>query len=434
MDSLKSLSLSACASIDMFPSLPRFLSRLDISGTPIKAVPSSVDELSGLVKFYLKGCKRLESLPTRIYNLKALTFLSLSVCSKLRYIPEISKPLESLRFLHLDETRSKEPPSSIGNLKGLTEENLDNCCKLKALPDSINKLNNTEHFSLFGCSKLEKFPTLSTSLANSNACQHSLDLKFFNCMMLDHEASRGIMADVHIRILRMAASTLKAKNEFPFFASPSLRIWCPGNEIPDWFTYQTEGDETPDWFTRPSKGSSLNIQLPLNWHSNLLGIALCIVVAFRNCDRNLPLWISCKCSLKRNNGVGHKFNWFMNWNRMMASKTWGVAESDHMFLWYDHSIFEDFIKKQANFFSSTCNATFIFNPVHQFSTITKCGINLLYAQDAERLGILSQDDREPDVEHNTTKRSRNAFEAGGGVIFISSDKEEEDDQPNPKRI
>ncbi|KAH7543657.1 hypothetical protein FEM48_Zijuj02G0208600 [Ziziphus jujuba var. spinosa] len=194
------------------------------------------------------------------------------------------------------------------------------------------------------------------------------------------------------------------RQEFPFFASPSLRIWCPGNEIPDWFTYQTEGDETPDWFTRPSKGSSLNIQLPLNWHSNLLGIALCTVVAFRNCDRNLPLWISCKCSLKRNNGIGHKFNWFMNWNRMMASKTWGVAESDHMFL---------------------CASIFNHHKVWD---------QLLYAQDAERFGILSQDDREPDVEHNITKRSRNAFEAGGGVIFISSDKEEEDDQPNPKRI
>nr|XP_048323891.1 disease resistance-like protein DSC1 [Ziziphus jujuba var. spinosa] len=162
MDSLKSLSLSACASIDMFPSLPRFLNRLDISGTVIKAVPSSVDKLSGLVKFYLKGCKRPESLPTSNYNLKAVTFLSLSGCSKLRYIPEISEPLESLRFLHLDETRIKELPSSIGNLKGLKELNLDNCCKLKALPDSINKLNNTEHFSLFGCSKLEKFPTLSS--------------------------------------------------------------------------------------------------------------------------------------------------------------------------------------------------------------------------------------------------------------------------------
>ncbi|XP_060668152.1 disease resistance-like protein CSA1 [Ziziphus jujuba] len=194
------------------------------------------------------------------------------------------------------------------------------------------------------------------------------------------------MADIHIRILRMAAFTLKAKS------------------------------------------------LPLNWHCNLLGIALCTVVAFKNCDVYRDSWISCECSLKRNNGISHKFSWLMSRNRMMASKTRGVANSDHMFLLYDHSIFEDFIKKQANFLSSTCNATFSFHSICGCSYVTKCGISLLYAQDAERLGILSQDVMEPQVEHNITKRSRDEFEAGGGVIVISSDEEEEDNQPNPKRI
>ncbi|XP_048319315.2 disease resistance protein RPV1-like [Ziziphus jujuba] len=77
---------------------PMNLTSLNLSGTPIDALPSSIGSLSGLVELDLYNCKELKSLPTSIYKLKSLETLDLSGCVKLEKFPEILEPSEHLKI------------------------------------------------------------------------------------------------------------------------------------------------------------------------------------------------------------------------------------------------------------------------------------------------------------------------------------------------
>ncbi|XP_060667731.1 disease resistance protein RPV1-like [Ziziphus jujuba] len=407
MKSIKSLSLSGCTSIVIFPNLPRFLSELDLSGTSIKAVPSSIDQFSGLVKWTLKDCKWLESLPARICNLKYLSFLYLSGCSKLEYLPQIWEPMERLHCLHLDGTGIKQLPFSIGNLSQLGELNLDMCKNLEFLPDSITKiLSAIAHISSFD-DQILGIPSECGDSGSPFQLINKKDLSFFNCLKLDQEARRRILADARMRILRVASLALKNETLFPpkrrFHSDiePSIRICCPGNEIPEWFTYQCNGS------------SMMNIQLPLNWNdANILGIALCAVVGFQNftSDGGDPT-ILFQFSLRgKNDGYGsNTFCWRVKgWK--MDEDARGVVNSDHLFMWYDHGMFDGMLDKIPKKTESYCSSFFFTTHIDR-STIKKCGFSLLYAQDAERCGIIDQDGRELIVEG--TKRRWNAFKQNG---------------------
>ena len=59
------------------------LREIDLSGTAIVEVPSSIEHLNGLEYFDLSQCKNLVSLPESICNLRSLEILDVRGCSKL---------------------------------------------------------------------------------------------------------------------------------------------------------------------------------------------------------------------------------------------------------------------------------------------------------------------------------------------------------------
>ena len=71
-----------------------------------------------------------------------------------------------------------------------------------------------------------------------------------------------------------------------------MRFWDPG-------VYAClPGDEIPEWFSHQSDGFAVHIKLPRQWHNdNCLGFALCAVV--RYCHRSHILCY--KLNLKANN-------------------------------------------------------------------------------------------------------------------------------------
>ncbi|KAK9911361.1 hypothetical protein M0R45_035277 [Rubus argutus] len=115
------------------------LEDLWLSVTAIKEVPSSINNLTGLRKLYLTGCKELERLPGTIH-IKSLQHLSLLGCSKIDKFPQISEEMEKLEDLVLSETAIKEAPSSINNLTGfrLRKLYLADCKELERLPSTID--------------------------------------------------------------------------------------------------------------------------------------------------------------------------------------------------------------------------------------------------------------------------------------------------------
>ena len=59
------------------------LRNIDLKGTAIEEVPSSIEHLNGLEYFDLSWCKNLVSLSKSIFNLRSLKTLDVVGCLKL---------------------------------------------------------------------------------------------------------------------------------------------------------------------------------------------------------------------------------------------------------------------------------------------------------------------------------------------------------------
>ncbi|KAL6557348.1 hypothetical protein OROMI_017698 [Orobanche minor] len=159
MRSLKILNLSGCLSLEKFPEISvtmKELSELCLDNTAIIELPSSINNLTGLVTLDLRGCKKLRILPSNIH-MRSLKHLYLSGCSNLENFPEISDFMD-LSQLYLDDTAIKELPSSIDRLQGLEMLSMRNCRSLLCLPNTICNLANLTELYLAGCSALRNLP------------------------------------------------------------------------------------------------------------------------------------------------------------------------------------------------------------------------------------------------------------------------------------
>ncbi|CAN6722809.1 unnamed protein product [Malus baccata var. baccata] len=276
------LGIESCTSLGEFSELPRDITKLS------------------LVDF-----KRLVSLPTHICKLKYLEELNLSGCSKLENFPEILEPMEHLVSLRLKETAVKMLPSPIENLIRLQTLDLSGCKHLKDVPDglvcstslqelnlsgtkvrsiptSIKQASRLSKLFLVGCEQLQSLPELPvlcnveaegcTSLKTVSSTRTALTQgwvqhdrfckRFINCPKLDNNARSNIMEEAQIRIMREATSA--PSKDTPW---PEIQVVCQGKEIPNWFSYQSEG-------------SSVNIKLRPDWfQTGLFGFALSAVVS-----------------------------------------------------------------------------------------------------------------------------------------------------------
>ncbi|CAL8082424.1 unnamed protein product [Prunus armeniaca] len=480
-------SLEGCLSLCEFSELPRNTTVLDLRGTTIKVLPSSIEFVSSLTTIKLEACKSLVSLPTNIWRLKSLQSLDLSRCSKFQYLPEVSEPVEHLEFLNLSGTAVKELPPSIGNLVALRKLDLHVCKNLEVVPNSIYNLSNLKTLRFDGCSELKKLPPVSvdlvgllslealnlsycsiqeipdglvclTSLQELNlnkakiksipgsikqaaelSCLCLSDCKnleslpelppllqrleaggctslktvsssstaltqcwdeyifsrrlhekhiFSSCPNLDPNARSNIMADAQLRIMRMATASSKFKEEKierasydsddEFFMHAVIQesfcgrclvaIKCPGYDIPNWFSHQSEG-------------SSVKIQLPPDWFStDFLGFALSLVVAYA------PLYmkIRWKYSFKASNGESHEIK-----NSLYNPYLFGSSfqDSHEVFVWW-YNVFEVVEAAQIpTAFYKLVTEVYVDFSIDKYSAYRpipeKCGVCPLYGEDAE---------------------------------------------------
>ncbi|CAL2276420.1 unnamed protein product [Prunus armeniaca] len=127
-------TLQGCSSLVNFTELPSNMTRLDLSGSAIEVLPSSIERLFSLTSIELKNCKRLVTLPVTICKLKCLGSLRLTDCTALEYFPEILEPMKELHSLSLARTAVKKLPSSIRNLSRLMTLELPGCKNLDFVP------------------------------------------------------------------------------------------------------------------------------------------------------------------------------------------------------------------------------------------------------------------------------------------------------------
>jgi Leucine-rich repeat (LRR) protein len=172
---LKDVDISGCSKFERLPENlgnAESVEELDVSGTAIRHVPSSIGLLKNLKMLSLEGCKGLSSSNKSWYEL----------------IPFYSKPISpdpvglspllglcSLTRLNLSDCNLKAIPNDIGSLFSLEALVLDGN-KFVCLPESIGQLSNLKWMSMENCTSLRSLSKLPPNI---------LGIKAKNCISLE---------------------------------------------------------------------------------------------------------------------------------------------------------------------------------------------------------------------------------------------------------
>ncbi|CAL9023705.1 unnamed protein product [Prunus brigantina] len=402
-----------CKSLCEFPELPRNTTVLDLSKTGIKELPSSVKFVFGLTTIKLVACKSLVSLPMSIWNLKSLESLDLSRCSNFQHLPKISDPdglvcLTSLQELNLRETNIKSIPASIKHAAHLSCLFLTDCKSLISLPELPPLLQRLE---AHGCTSLKTVSSSSTALAQGwgeYIFYPGLHEKyiFSSCTKLDQNARSNIMVDTQLRIMRMATAWSKFKEEKIEQASYDSVDDYDSDDY-DSEDYDSDDDdmikenfiaikcwgyEIPNWFSHQSEGSSINIKLPPDWFStDFLGFALSLVIAFNKDGADFFMTIDCKYNFKTSNGESHEIN-----HPLHPFANGESSKLHQVYVWWYSNVFEEVVEGAQSptaFYKLVTEVCVDFSVLgfankpysEEELEVEKCGICLLYAQDAESI-------------------------------------------------
>ncbi|KAM5554208.1 hypothetical protein ABKV19_022539 [Rosa sericea] len=328
--SLTTFILSGCSRIANLPEKigdnMKQLSGLDLEGTAIKGLPTSIKHLTGLIRLNLKDCKNLLSLPAVICSLTKLQVLNLTGCSNLAELPENLGSLVGLKELDASRSCIRQVPSSILLLKDLESLSFCGCgglqlpasfsgldsltkldlsyCKLSdgaipadldclsslnhlnlsgnslvSVPESITKLSKLEVLLLNDCSELRSLPDLPSSIRRVFARNCPLLGTYSNKLTVWSSTATGFC------FINSQSSEERKLQRIPISEQHLLRphlqkfyedIIYKGSG----FEYITPHTEIPSWFGRQSTGSSITLQLPLDYFDGkreLMGLALCFV-------------------------------------------------------------------------------------------------------------------------------------------------------------
>ncbi|PRQ23822.1 putative TIR domain, winged helix-turn-helix DNA-binding domain-containing protein [Rosa chinensis] len=294
--SLEDLILLDCKRLKKFPEIVDKMESLDImqlGGTGIKELPSSIRYLTQVSYIGLDRCQNLTSLPSSIYELQHLDHLGLNHCPKLITLPskatsEVSSSAESLplalTYLSFEGCNLlSDIDLSVGLHCVSTLENLDlSESSFVSLPKGISKFVNLKSLKLCGCKRLrvilelppftrfievadcislEAFSLLSEILENKDTqLVYKMDLS--NC----HRLIDNLGLDV-----AKIANVLLNEMEYSLF-----EILLPGNKVPKWFNYRKDVCVVVDEDKRDPICEIL-IEIPQHFVSLGAGLTLCAV-------------------------------------------------------------------------------------------------------------------------------------------------------------
>ncbi|XP_028964882.2 TMV resistance protein N-like isoform X2 [Malus domestica] len=353
--SLKSLNLSGCSKLEELPkNLGNMvcLKELDVGGTSINDLPSSISRLENLELLSICGCKSMRRKKTSLLSL---------------LLPTTDSGLLSLTVLNLSDCNLEEVTilENLGCLSSIVSLNLSKN-SFVSLPKSITELSKLQILNLGGCKCLKKLPDLSAELNLSVEGKGSFSrerlsscFSFINCFeVVDDQGCNNVAFAALRRFLE----------GIPYVGNKFEAIY-PGSEISEWFSYRSE---------RPV----VSVELPQHWYKNeWMGYALCAVFTLR---RRLPpnllgKWNygthttahGLRCEVKPGNlGVG-------GWCPSFAcSEELGQIEKEH--IWLSVVSGEYF----GTTWQDSCHhLEFTFKTLGPGLEVKRCGVRLIYERD-----------------------------------------------------
>nr|XP_048330797.1 disease resistance protein Roq1-like [Ziziphus jujuba var. spinosa] len=250
------LDFQGCSSLKNFPSIfeeMEYLECLDLSGTAITELSSSIELFVCLKELNLSSCSKLMCIPSNIYKLLNLEKLLLGGCSKLSMFPKnvpFPNPDQSPKFLdlflqicgsfqflllkslELQNCNLSEANFLINPQNNFSMlENLDLSGNKFIILPSFRNLSNLFILNISNCKLLRKIPELPS-------CLKKLDAS--NCKSLV-ETQGEIMAKIISNNISDNV-TLKNLNQFLKY---QVQVALPGDNIPDWFSRKKFVDDEP---------------------------------------------------------------------------------------------------------------------------------------------------------------------------------------------
>ncbi|OMO75806.1 Disease resistance protein [Corchorus olitorius] len=440
---LEYLDFSNCSRLDGFPEIlepMETLWKLDLSGTALKGLPSSLSFLVGLEELRLNDCRNLTSLPNSLCSLTSLRLLYVQNCPNLVSVPDI----KSLWRLKADETALLQLPSSTGHLEelslsrckdlklglfsGLTSvsnlclrdsniseipEHLGELTNLSRLdlskneftriPTTIRRLPNLVELLVISCKRLRSMPVLPpclkkldahncTSLESVSQQPHCkpddgpCSYQFSNCFNLDQDAYNKVVAHAQLIIQRVATTLVEAYQHCKMINGAASVFCLPGSDILGWFNHK-------------GIGSSITVKLPSGWSkSTFSGFALCIVVDFKDYEDHcqsrkgfeqcptvgsLHPTIHCRVGFKTKHGDCHNFS--CKWQVGNDDEPRQIRR-DHVLFLYHNDIYRSVVHMVDK---DNCNeVSFDFFEENLRCKVKKCGVRLLYAKSSENFSSL----------------------------------------------
>ncbi|GMN70314.1 hypothetical protein TIFTF001_039358 [Ficus carica] len=364
---------------------------LDLSGTRIRELHSSISNLICISSLYLQECDYLEVVPDAIYNAHLRT-LSFSDCPRIAKLPLLSIVLHLLTSLHvkncnvfeipdllflpslvelrIEGTKIESIPASIRHCCNLNELFIVNCKSLRSLPELPSSVSI---LYITGCTSLE---TVSNTLLPVTQCPLDDDdeFMFYDCWKLDHNALNNLMNMCQSRILCRATMSKRDEIIKQKVGGRDVSLCCPGNGIPAWFNYQDEG-------------SSINVNLPQHWYDNtFLGFAMCAVAAFEgNCSKCChPLNFRCGFRLIGKNGKRSKSRAGIHSHLHEEYGQTFFSNLDHMHVFYAHEDYaddHDAVEASFDFFSNAWEKPGKCLECSSSCSVKRCGVRMLYLKD-----------------------------------------------------
>ncbi|XP_031262339.1 disease resistance-like protein DSC1 [Pistacia vera] len=310
---LRKAILSSCSNLREFPKISCNIEELFLDGTAIKQLLPWIENPSRLVTLNFEGCSGLECLQSNLCLMKSLEHLNLSGCPVRDWLPNSFGGLEALKVLIGEELAQKEILSPIASLQFLKELNLTDCGVVK-LPRSFRNLSSLEslflgrnyfksipagilrlpklcYLDLSYCQRLQFLPEVPNCIqyVNANSCT-SLEgtavfekVSFIDCFKLKQNELLDYVTEVLLNVWNLLRRRRPRLSAY---------ICFPGNQIPEWFTFQTIG------------ASVSAIQTSGKRCTGSVSFAVCAVVWFINYqDDGHGLVVRCECKLGNRNGA-----------------------------------------------------------------------------------------------------------------------------------